>query len=254
MTNVNSAPTLVALSLKLSKNDESPNVDPTLFKRLVGSLLYLTATRPDIMHGVSLISRFMDKPKEIHWKAGKRILRYIAGTMNFGILYAHSDHYKLIGYIDSDWVGSLDDKRSTLGHIFHLGSGAISWASKRKPIVTLSSAEAEYVAATSAACQAMWMRRVLSDLKYPQEEPTLIYCDNNSAISLLKNHVFHQHSKDIDIRYHYIHELVNNGDICLMFCRSKKQLPDIFTKPLAKNVFEQFRASIGITDVHGSED
>ena len=128
MTNVNSAPTPVALGLKLSKNDESPNVDPTLFKILVGSLLYLIATRPNIMHGVSFISRFMDKPKETHWKAGKKILRYIVGTKNFGTLYAHSNHYKLIGYTDSDWAGSLDDKRSTLGHIFHLGSGAISWA------------------------------------------------------------------------------------------------------------------------------
>ena len=121
MTNVNSAPTHVALGLKLSKNDESPNVNKTLFKRLVGSLLYLIATRPDIMHGVSFICTFKDKPKETHWKDGKRILRYIAGTKNFGILYAHLDHYKLIGYIDSDWAGSLDDKRSTLGHIFNLG-------------------------------------------------------------------------------------------------------------------------------------
>ena len=102
MTNVNSAPTPVALGLKLSKNDESPNVDPTLFKRLVGSLLYLTATRPDIMHGFSLISRFMDKPKETHWKDVMRILRYIAGTKNFELLCAHSNHYKLIGYPDSD--------------------------------------------------------------------------------------------------------------------------------------------------------
>ena len=126
MTNVKSAPTPIALGLKLSKNDESPNVDPTLFKRRVCSLLYLTPKRPDIMHGVSLISRFMDKPKEIHCKARKRILRYIAGTKNFGILYAHLDHYKLLGYTDSDWIASLDDKRSTLGHIFNLGSGAIS--------------------------------------------------------------------------------------------------------------------------------
>ena len=91
-------------------------------------------------------------------------------------------------------------------------------------------------------------------LKYPQEEPTTIYCDNNSAISLSKNHVFHQHSKHIDIRYHYICELVNNGDICLKFCRSKEQLADIFTKPLAKNVFEHLRGSIDIVDIHDSED
>jgi hypothetical protein len=254
MENVNPTPTPVALGLKLSKNDESPSVDANLFKRLVGSLMYLTATRPDIMYGVSLISRFMEKPKESHWKDGKRVLRYIAGTKRFGILYASSDNYKLIGYTNSDWGGNMDDRKITLGYIFHLGSGAISWASQKQPIVALSSAEAEYVAATSAACQVVWMRRVLSDLRHPQEEPTKIYIDNNSAIALSKNHVFHKRSKHIDTRYHFIRELVNNGDIYLEFCRSKEQLADIFTKPLAKNVFEHLREEIGIADIHGSED
>jgi hypothetical protein len=238
MANVNPVPTPIALGLKVSKNDKSPSLDATLFKRLVGSLMYLTATRPDIMYGVSLISRFMDKPKESHWKAGIRVLRYIARTKSFGILYASSDNYKLIGYTDSDWGGSMDDRKSTSGYIFHLGSGAISWASKKQPIVALSSVEAEYVATTSIACQAVWMRRVLSDLRHPQEEPTKIYSDNNSAIALSKNHVFHKPSKHIDTQYHFILELVNNGDIYLEFCRCKEQLVDIFTKPLAKNVFE----------------
>ena len=120
--------------------------------------------------------------------------------------------------------------------------------------MTLSSAEVEYVPATSAACQAMWMRRVLSDLKYPQEEPTIIYCDNNSAIALSKDHVFHQRSKHIDTRYHYIRELVNKGEICLKCYRSTEQLVHIFTKPLGKNVFEHLQGSIGIIDIHGSED
>jgi hypothetical protein len=136
MENVNLVPTPVALGLKVSKNDKSPSLDATLFKRLVGRLMYLTATRPDIMYGVSLISRFMDKPKESHWKDGKRVLRYIAGTKSFEILYASSDNYKLIGYTDSytdsDWGGSMDDRKNTLGYIFHLGSGAISWASKKR--------------------------------------------------------------------------------------------------------------------------
>ena len=100
----------------------------------------------------------------------------------------------------------------------------------------------------------MWMRRVLSDLKYTQEEPTIIHCDNNSAIALSKNYVFHQRSKHIDIRYHYICVLVNNGEICLKFCRSKEQLANIFTKPLEKNVFEHLREIMGIIDIHGSED
>ncbi|XP_059073348.1 secreted RxLR effector protein 161-like [Cryptomeria japonica] len=146
MTNVNPTPTPIALGLKLSKDDKSPSIDATSFKRLVGSLMYLTATRSDIMYGVSLISRFVDKPKESHWKAGKRILRYIAGTKTFGILYTSSNDYKLIGCTNSDWGGSIDDRKNTSRYIFHLGSGAISWASKKQPIVTLSSAEAEYVA------------------------------------------------------------------------------------------------------------
>ncbi|XP_059076754.1 secreted RxLR effector protein 161-like [Cryptomeria japonica] len=216
MTNVNPAPTPIALGLKLSNDDQISRVDATLFKRLVGNLMYLTVTRPDIMYGVSLISRFMDKPKESHWKDGKRILRYIAGTKSFEILYTSSDDYKLIGYTDSDWGGRIDDRKSTSGYIFHLGFGAISWASKKQPIVTLSSAEAEYVAATLAACQAVWMRIVLSDLGHQQEEPMKIYCDN-SAIALSKNHVFHNRSKNIDIQYYFIRELVNNVDICLEF-------------------------------------
>jgi hypothetical protein len=129
-----------------------------MFKRLVGSLMYMTTTRPDIMYSVSLISRFMESPQNSHWQVGKRILRYIAGTTGYGILYSKANNFGLIGYTDSDFAGSIDDRKSTFRYIFHLGSGAVSWASKKQPIVTISSAEAEYVAATSTACQAVWMR------------------------------------------------------------------------------------------------
>eukprot|EP00253_Pinus_taeda_P025412 PITA_25412 len=127
--------TPTVMGLKLSKEDNNKDFDPRLYKSIVGSLMYLTATRPNIMHAVSLISRFMERPKEAHWQAVKRIL--------------------------SDWAGSVDDRKSTSGYVFHMGSGAISWASKTQPIVALSTAEAEYVAATAAACQAVWMRRML---------------------------------------------------------------------------------------------
>ena len=139
----------------------------------------------------------------------------------------------MIGYTDSDFAGSLDDRKIASGYIFHLGLGAISWASKKQPIVTISSTEAEYVAATTAACQAVWLRRVMKELQQEHEEPTPVYCDNNSTIALSKNHVFHQKNKHIDTRYHFIRELVNNGEIYLKFCKSKDQLVDIFTKPLA---------------------
>eukprot|EP00253_Pinus_taeda_P003787 PITA_03787 len=144
MQNSKATVTPTVVGLKLTKEDNSKDFDPKLYKSIVGSLMYLTATRPDIMHAVSLISRFMERPKETHRQAAKRILRKI-----------------------------------TSGYVFHMGSGAISWASKKQPVVALSTAEAEYVAAIAAACQVVWLRRVLRDLCHAQENGTTIYCDNS---------------------------------------------------------------------------
>ena len=116
------------------------------------------------MYGVSLISRFMESPKDSHWQEGKRILRYVSSTKYLGIMYSTSKNFKLVGYTDSDNGGSIDDKKSTSGYTFHFGTGVVSWDSKKQLIVTLSSTEVEYVIATSAACQAVWMRRMLKDL------------------------------------------------------------------------------------------
>eukprot|EP00253_Pinus_taeda_P024985 PITA_24985 len=131
MENCKLVPTLVATSTKVTKGDEGSDVNPTLFKILVGSLMYLIATRLDIMQGVSLISRFMETPKDTHWSVGKRIMRYIAGTRDCGIMYASTKNKELIGYTDSDFAGSLDDRKSTSGFVFHLGLGVISWSSNR---------------------------------------------------------------------------------------------------------------------------
>ena len=164
--------TPIVMGLKLSREDSSKDFDPSLYKSIVGSLMYLTATRPDIMHVVSLISKFMEKPKDAHWQAAKRILRYVKGTKRYGILYTTSENSELIGYTDSDWAGSIDDRKSTSGYVFHMGSGATSRTSKKKPIVALSTPEAEYVAATAAACQAVWMRRMLKSLCQEQIKGT----------------------------------------------------------------------------------
>ena len=154
---------------------------------------------------------------------GKRILRYVNGTKGFGILYTTKNDFKLVGYMDSDWAGSIDDRKRTSRYMFHIGSGEISWASKKQPIVAQSIAEAEYIAANVAACQAIWLKRILTDLNERQEDGTTIYCDKISSIAL---------SKNIEIRYHFIKELVENGDIKIEFCKSEQQLADIFTKPL----------------------
>ena len=177
--------------------------------------MYLTATRPDIMHAMSLISRFMDRSKEAHWQTTKVILRYVKGTKKYGILYTTSENFELIGYTDSDWAGSIDDRKRTFGYVFHMGLGAISWASKKQPIVALSTEEVEYVAAATTACQAMWMRRMLRSLCQEHVKGTLIFCDNSSDITLSKNFVFHKITKQIDAKFHYIRELVNNGEIVL---------------------------------------
>eukprot|EP00253_Pinus_taeda_P004625 PITA_04625 len=246
MQNSKAAVTPTVVGLKLTKEDSTKDFNPKLYKSIVGSLMYLTATRPDIMRAVSLISRFMERPKETHWQATKRILRYVNGTKGFGILYSSSESFMLTGYMDSDWAGSVDDRKSTSGYVFHMGSGAISWASKKKPVVALSTAEAEYVAATTTACQEVWLRRVLRDLCHEQENGTTIYCDNSSAIALSKNSVFHKKTKHIDTKFHFIHELVNNGEIVLQHCRTEDQLADILKKPSPKKIFDHFRKCLGM--------
>ena len=152
---------------------------------MVGILMYLTATRPDLMYVVSLISRFMESPKDSHWNVGKRILRYVAGTLGYGLWYTHTPDNTRTGYIDSDFAGSLDDRKSTSSYSFHLGTNMISWASQKQPIVSMSSAEEEYVAATTATCHAACLRRPLKDMGHTTKDPTSIFCDNNSTIQFV---------------------------------------------------------------------
>eukprot|EP00253_Pinus_taeda_P026410 PITA_26410 len=164
MQNSKAAMTPTVVGLKLTKEDNRKDFDPKLYKSIVDSLMYLTATRPYIIHTVSLISRFMERPKETHWQEGKRILRYVNGMKGFGILYSSFESFMLTGYTNSDWARSVDDRKSTSGYVFHMGSKAISWAYKKQPVVPLSTEEATYVAAIVATCQAVWLRRVLRDL------------------------------------------------------------------------------------------
>ncbi|KAH9745481.1 hypothetical protein KPL70_004087 [Citrus sinensis] len=239
--------TPVECGVKLSKHDEGEDIDPTFFKSLVGSLRYLTCTRPDILYAVGLVSRYMENSKTTHFKAAKRILRYIKGTTNFGLLYSFSNDYKLVGYSDSDWGGDVDDRKSTTGFVFFMGDTAFTWMSKKQPIVTLSTCEAEYVAATSSVCHAIWLRNLLKELSLAQEEPTEICVDNKSTIALSKNPVFHDRSKHIDTRYHFIRECIARKEVQIKYVKSQDQAADIFTKPLKQEDFVRFRSLLGVT-------
>lgn len=202
----------------MSKDEAGTKVDETLFKQVVGSLMYLTATRPDLMYGVSLISGFMSCPTESHWLAAKRILRYLKGTTKLGIFYKKGGCTDLVAYTDNDFAGDLDDRRSTSGFVFLLGYAAVSWSSKKQPVVTLSTTEAEYIAAAFCACQCIWLRRVLEKLGHKEEKSTLIQCDNNSTIKLSKNPVFHGRNKHIDIRFHFLRDLTKDRVVELSYC------------------------------------
>ncbi|KAG6409034.1 hypothetical protein SASPL_132064 [Salvia splendens] len=144
------------------------------YKSLVGSLRYLTCTMPDILYATGLVSRYMENPTTSHFKAAKRILRYLRGTIDYGLFYSQSNDYKLVGYSDSDWAGDNDDRKSTSGYVFYMGDTAFTWMSKKQPIVTLSTCEAEYVAATFSVCHAIWLMSLLSELGWPQKKPTTI--------------------------------------------------------------------------------
>ncbi|XP_022875774.1 uncharacterized protein LOC111394250 [Olea europaea var. sylvestris] len=195
---------------KFQVNDDAEKVDATLYRKLIGSLIYLN-TRPDITQSVSLLSRFMNEPSKNHFTAAKRILRYLKGTKNQGIEFKKENNFNLVGYTDSDWAGSLVDRKSTSGYIFCLGTNIISWSSRKQRSIALSSAEAEYIAAADAACEAVWLRRILKDLMIEQQEPTTIHCDNMSAIAMTKNPVFHARSKHIELRHHFIRDLIDLG-------------------------------------------
>ncbi|XP_074326671.1 secreted RxLR effector protein 161-like [Apium graveolens] len=167
MENCQAVSTPIECGTKLSKFEECEKVDPTYFKSLVGSLRYLTCTRPDILYSVGLIGQYMEAPTTTHMKAAKRNFRYLKGTMDYGLLYHYLNEFKLVGYCDSDWAGDIDDRKSTTEYVFFIGDTSFSWSSKKQPIVTLSTCEAEYVAACSSVFQAIWLRRVLEELHMP---------------------------------------------------------------------------------------
>ena len=231
---------------KLSKNDGADKVDEGYFRSMIGCLMYLTTTKPDILFAISLLSRFMHGANELHLRAAKRILRYVKGTVSYGVKFEKCQSFKLYGFSDSDWAGSLDDMRSTSGYCFNLGSGVFSWCSKKQEIVAQSTAEAEFIAATAAVNQALWLKKILSDLSMEEREPTEISVDNQAAIAISHNPVFHGKTKHFNIKLYFLREVQKNGDIKLIYCKSEDQLTDLFTKPLPVSRFEYLRKMLGV--------
>lgn len=239
--------TPMEVNIKLCATEGKDLDDSTMYRQLVGSLIYLTLTRPDITYAVGVVSRYMQTPKKPHLEAVRRILRYVKGTLDYGLFYTKGGKCELVGHCDADYAGDHDTRRSTTGYVFGLGSAAISWCSKRQPTVSLSSTEAEYRAAAMAAQECVWLIQLLKDLRQPVDYSVELYCDNLSAIRLAENPVFHARTKHVEVHYHFIREKVLQGDINMMHVNTDEQVADIFTKSLHGNKVEEFRKRLGMT-------
>jgi hypothetical protein len=191
-------------SCKLSKDDDSKSIDQRQYRSMIDNLLYVTTSRPYVMQEVGQVARFQAAPKESHVLTVKRIFRYLKGTEEFGLWYQKGKYLSLIAYIDADWAGCIDDQRSTSGATFYLGECLVSWLKKKQSSVSLSTAEAEYIAATTCCTQVLWMKQTLTDIQVEYDEPIPIYCDNTSAINISKNPVMHSKMKHIPIKYHFL--------------------------------------------------
>ncbi|KAL4387066.1 hypothetical protein GQ457_09G030440 [Hibiscus cannabinus] len=236
-------------NLKLSKNDGEKLYDPSIFRSIVGSLLYMTATRPDLMFPATLLSRFLSSPTDVHLGVAKRVLRYVKSTLGEGLNYLKMDNVVLTGYSDNDWAGGLDDMKSTSGYVFNLGLGAICWSSKKQQVVAQSTIEAEFIA-TATANQAIWLRNLLSDLGFKQESATILLCDNKSAIAIAENHVQHGRTKHINVKFRAIREAEKNSLIKMEFCSSEIQVADLMTKVLSRNRMLFLKHELGITNIN----
>ena len=234
--------------IKFTNEEGRSTVNSTVYRSLIGSLRYLTHTWPDPLFSVGILSRYMENPTQEHYNGVKRVLRYIKGTEDYGLFYKKGDlKGELIGYNDSDFVGDCNDRKSTSGHIFFFGGMAVSWSSQKHSIVALSSCEAEYIAATSATCQAVWMNRLIGELMSNEETKVKLLVDNQSAITLSNNLVHHNRTKHIDTRYHFIRQCVEDKKIEIVFIWTEDQLADMFTKALERMKFQEMRDQIGIS-------
>jgi len=247
--------TPMVAGLSLHRPDKTIPVPPkvldwqtrTPYCALVGALNYITvSTRPDIAFAVGCLSTFMDCFTPDHWSAALRVVCYLKGTRTLGLTLGSTNPIRLIGYSDLDYANCADMSRSISGYCFSLGSGAISWMSKKQRVVADSSCYAEYIALHDSAHKTAFLRQLLSGLEFGTAPPTPILCDNDAARHLAEDHIGHPNIKHIRVKFHYICELVEDGSVALTRVRSADNTADILMKPLAHGDFQRLRNYLGI--------
>ncbi|KAG6475649.1 hypothetical protein ZIOFF_064878 [Zingiber officinale] len=255
MTDCNATKHPMEPKTQLHKDLEGTPVDATEYRRIVGCLRYLLHTRPDLSYSVGMASRYMERPTIMHHRVVKQFLRYLKGTIYFGLVYIKGpQEIGLFGYSDSDLAGDLDGRKSTSGMTFYFNESLVSWNSQKQKTVTLSSCEAEFMAATTAACHALWLRSFASELTGVKPKPVTLFVDNKSAIALMKNPVFHGRSKHIDTRFHFIRECIEKGQIVVEFVNTGEQRADALTKALPGVKLVAMRQLLDIRDLQSCPD
>jgi hypothetical protein len=218
------------------------------YREAVGSLMYAAmGTRPDIAFATSTVAQFSENPGWAHWEAVKRIFRYLRATQTHELLYG-GEKRGLEGYVDADGA-SQEHRRAISGYVFLVDGGAVTWSSKKQELVTLSTTEAEYVAATHAAKEALWLRRLIGELFKPIEGPTTLFSDSKSAIALAHDGHYHARTKHIDIRYHFIRYIIEAGAIKLIYCPTDDMTADVLTKALPSMKVKHFATALGLCTI-----
>ena len=207
--------------------------NPERYRRLVGKLNYLIVTRPDIAHSINVVSQYMSAPMVDHWVAIEQILCYLKRASGRGILYSNRGHNKIECFTDADWAGSKEDRRSTSGYYVFVGGNLVSWKSKKQEVVSCSSVKSEYRAMTRSVCEIMWLHQLLMEIGIETPFPTKLWCDNQVALHIAFNSVFHERNKHIKIDCHFVHEKIQLGLISTRYVKTGEQLGDIFTKALS---------------------
>jgi hypothetical protein len=237
-------------NLKLSPSDGTILSDPAPYRRLVGRLIYLTVTRPDIAYPVNILSQFMHTPREPHMAAATRLIRYLKSTPGQGLFFASDSNLSLQGYCDSDWASCPTTRRSTTGYCIFLGSSIISWKTKKQSVISRSSAEAEYRAMANATCEITWLSYLLKDIGLPPPTSVPLFCDNQSALHIASNPVYHERTKHIEIDCHVVREKISSGLITTVKVSSANQIADLLTKPLGKDQYMLLKSKMGLSNLH----
>lgn len=236
-------------ALKLTLDQGKPCEDVMGYRRLVGRLLYLTHTRPDISFATQQLSQFMSQPTDIHYTAALRVLKYLKASPGLGLFFPRNTPLTLQGYSDADWAGCLDTRRSISGYCFYLGNSLISWKAKKQVTVSRSSSEAEYRALAYATCELQWLLYLLKDLRISCLKTPVLFCDNQSALHIAANPVFHERTKHLEIDCHVVREKLQAGVVKLLPIPTALQVADIFTKALQPRIFQGFLAKLAMINI-----